>query len=209
MNRLLGLLALSFCLGVSSAAAAPFLDIDVDQNAGGLTGLGGVLIPTQTFTAETSGTITQIEVELFGGPALSLTLGLYAFPLSVGQVPLGASTVTSPSYPSSLPGAWVAFPFNVAVDAADLLAIEITGTFSPFTPPLNWVSGQDVYAGGAGGLALFGTSFTPEAPPSDLSFRVWVDAGSTAVVPEPGSMMLLASGMTSLAFWMRARRRKL
>lgn len=203
MRRLLGLVVLSCCVGVAPAAAAPFLDIDVDQNAGSLTGLGGIIVPTQTFTVETSGTITQVEVELFGGPAISLTLDLYAYPLSTGQVSLGTSSVVSPSYPTSLPGAWVAFPFNLPVNAGDLLAIEISGTFAPFTPALNWVSGPDVYAGGAGGTSLFGTSFTPSSPAADLSFRIWVDAGSTTVVPEPASLYLITSGVIA---WVARRR---
>jgi hypothetical protein len=189
-------------------------EVDECAGPGRCGGSIGVAENAQTFTAGVSGALSRIEVKLQNVGSQDLSFDVRP---TVGGVPVeddGAAyaEITLPN--SSIPPevvTWVEFdlnPFNIAVEAGDVLAIVLSAPDPVFGQYL-WrgsFSGPSLYPGGQRflrggeqvGPTWNGTIFGQEA--IDLNFRTFVDP-----VPVPAALPLMASGLIALFAMARKR----
>ena len=197
-------------LGSKPAYPAPILDQSFITGVGSVSGNAPF---SQTFTVGIAGTLSSVEVSIFGVQDMTVdirpttSLGVP----SVSDDPadqLGRVTVpTRPSFPFLV--SVDLSPFEIAVRQGDVLAIVLQSDGVQ-----NWrsaVDGDATYAGGEGFLKS-GTEWKPAgqtfigSPFSslDFDFQTFV-----APIPEPTTLLLFgttAAGL-GLARW-RQRRRK-
>jgi hypothetical protein len=169
---------------------------------------------SQSFVVSDSGTLEQIEVLLFAATPGTFTMALHAAVdgAPVGS-PLATATVSSEVVPESC---CVPFPPLVAfrslhapVTTGQSLAIVMTGSGQA-----QWVGGfdgpfpafMDQRFDEPGGPPTTPWQTIPELPGFNGGFRALVDPD---VVPEPGTMILLGTGMVGLVGRRRGKRHPL
>ena len=167
----------------------------------------------QTFTVGVSGYLTRVEVLLthdtgLGSAMLDVRPTLGGVPVEDGALALAHALLSVTTNDRSSPTALVAADlsaFSIPVVRGDVLALVLQG------PEANWW-GQTNATYDRGELFIrspsLGTAtFTrpvgnsPNELPYDLAFRTWVDP---APIPEPCTLLLVATGLACLA--VRARR---
>lgn len=176
----------------------------------GVVGEANVFL-AQTFTVGLTGTLTRIDLNVFFPHD---DFSRFTDPLSIqlrttaGGTPTNTVVDAITVAPQNLPGfadrfGLTAFSgFGVNVTAGDALAIVLTtGTTGNF----GWGLGACCYGGGAAQWTANGGAFVPITFPGapEFLFRTWVEADVTPT-PEPGTMLLAATGVAALV----ARRRR-
>jgi hypothetical protein len=171
------------------------------------------VVAAQTFTVGVSGYLTRVELLLtndsgFGFAMLDLRPTLGGVPVEDGALALAHAllsvTTNNPSAPTALVAADLS-GFSIPVARGDVLALVLQG------PEANWWGqtnatydrGELFTRSPSLGMATFirPVGNSPSELPYDLAFRTWVDA---APVPEPGTLLLVGTGVACVA--VRARR---
>ena len=169
----------------------------------------------QTFTVGLSGWLTEVDLLFF---ARNMTSAGAAVPFEIrtivggrpGDSVLSSGVVMVPTgYVGSsfLPALFPA----ISVDAGEQLAMYTPGTTVAASGNVQWFGDK---FGGYGGGAAFqdldgdgGFSGRGETLPSaDAAFRTYVDPSGMSAIPEPGTMVLLGSGLIGVVFRLRRRR---
>jgi hypothetical protein len=169
---------------------------------------------SQSFVVNDTGTLEQIDVLLFAPAPGTLTMSLHA---SVDGAPVGSPLATATLSSEVVPEhSCVPFPplvafgsLHVPVTTGQSLAIVMTGTAQA-----QWVGGfdgpfpafMDRRFDGPGGPPTTPWQTIPELPGFNGGFRALVDQN---VVPEPGTMILLGTGLVALVGRRRGRRNAL
>ncbi len=194
------LLAFAFLL----ASAPPALADQIDQSFSGINNVsfGCPCVLAQTFTAGLTGTLTGVNVQIDASGATSLAL--YIVATSAGtpsSIILGQTSLSAGNYTFTT---LFTFPSMISVVAGTQYAIAVGASGGT----LIWTySPTGGYAGGTA-FDASGTSDPSSAnwlplvvfAPADLNFQTRVEP-----IPEPGSVLLVATGLASLL----ARRRRL
>ena len=163
----------------------------------------------QTFTVGITGAVTRIDVQVSSGllTVENLVLSLWstdAAGLPQSRLATGFVAPTDPAFTSSDPRPLIPFDLTaraVEVTAGELLAIELNSNATN-TPPFNerylWEIGGQYDRGTA--YTQIGSSFLKQS--EDFHFRTFVTS-----VPEPGTLVLLSTGLGGLLAYGSLRQR--
>lgn len=211
-------------LAAGTGSALPVLDQQNVSAGGGSTSFGvftavipgvGTLVTSQTvyqtFTVGIAGLLTQIDVEVGNStdptPIEPIDLALTATSGGVPTASLASASLAPPALGETVFRSADLSGAGISVTVGQVLAIRLSSTTSG---GYQWFQSGDTYPGGlqfvehippptVGGDPL--TAF----PDTDMAFRTFVDP---APVPEPGTLLLLGSGLGSFGAvaWRRHRR---
>jgi hypothetical protein len=169
----------------------------------------------QTFTVGLSGWLTEVDLLLFARNATSASA---AVPFEIrtivggrpGDTVLSSGVVMVPTGYAGSSFLPALFP-SIAVDAGEQLAMYTPGTTVAASGDVQWFG--DKFGGYGGGTAfqdLDGDgAFSGRGetlPSADAAFRTYVDPSGMSAIPEPGTMLLLGSGLIAFVFRLRRRR---
>jgi hypothetical protein len=207
MKRLCAALIAWGCL-TTTVWAVPILDQEHNP-ATNLAAFQSAGVMAQTFTVGIAGNLVEVQV-MISSSFNTDNLDFKITGTSAGSPNLADVRYSAVLLESTLPnadGVFYSVPIGgaVPVSVGDVLAIVIDdpGDDSGFGP--QW-RGEDLPGSYAGGQFFF---LPGSATGHDAAFRAFVESAS--VVPEPGTIILLGSGLAGLAGFgslMRRRRRE-
>src|ERR1035437_2065176 len=135
---------------------------------------GGAFNLAQTFTAGKSGLLSGVDLYLWLGGGVSLTVSIEA--TTTSGLPTGPALVSASSTVSSTPG-WVHFSFltPLSVLKDSVYAIVISPTASGV-----WYGSTNTYTGGQ--AFIWEAPWTAETDPAVFAFRTYVDTVGTQLL---------------------------
>lgn len=206
-----------FCFLPTSSRGDIILDQSFEGNSlaygVGMTSLGNIVHPVQTFTVGISGRLTEIDLEISGYPLASgnFLFGLLTTDISGAPTSNSLASIYYPIKDIAYAYNWVSFDlssFNINVNTNEVLAISLSVPNAFTDDGGGWLGGyypaELTYPYGALYVSVDGSPLE-EKVGYDLNFRTYVNNNP---VPEPTTMLLFGAGLVGLAGFGRKKFKK-
>ena len=191
-------------IGAVGQAQAASITTTFDSN----NGAAGNMFDITTFGNTLTVNSMAFNLETFGGPH---TINVYTKSGSYVGFENNASPWTLVSQSTGITSSGQDTPTLVDVMDFSLLANSVTGIFvtTVETSGMDYTNGSNMFANadlrldlGIGkGMGLFGgATFSPRTWNGTINYTVQ-NSGPVGAVPEPGTILLMGSGLAGLAFW--------
>lgn len=201
MRRSLWVLVVLVALGFPASALADTLDqsvFDVNQY-GGFGSANTSALFGQTFTAGLTGNLTRIHIDGYTFPDFSFSVMIYSVSGGFPDSLLSGTTFSGVGATNFDFTTDIFFPTTIAVIAGQQYAIVI----QPLRNLVLWNGSiPEIYAGGTAVFLNSGGQWATQSG-QDFYFQTYVDTNAT--VPEPGTLLLLGTGLAGICLKRKRR----